>query len=235
MKTYRANTGPFAERPFYEQSEIEDMCVQELRKQNLYPAASGPIRIDRFVEKRFQLQPSYDDLPPGLLGFTVFGPKGVQEIVVSKALDAEGTAVAERRIRTTLAHEAGHGLLHAHLFALASDTKKLFGDGVSDDGTKILCRGEAEADGSPKRRSSKWWEYQANRVMGALLLPKPLVDAALAPLHVSQGKLGVPVLPEARAEEAARLLAEVFDVNPVVGRLRLKDLSTVCDSRQLTL
>src|SRR3989441_11554119 len=66
----------------------------------------------------FRSTPTYEDLDKGVLGFTQFGRTGVQAIVVARALDEDGTRPAERRIRTTLAHEAGHGLLHAHLFAL---------------------------------------------------------------------------------------------------------------------
>jgi len=101
MKTFRAKTGPFAERPFYEAAEIESICAEELQKLKLYPSDPAPIRIDRFIEKRFGIQPTYEDLPKGLLGFTRFGAKGVAEIVVAKVLDEEGTVTAERRLRST--------------------------------------------------------------------------------------------------------------------------------------
>jgi hypothetical protein len=140
MRTYRSKAGPFAEQPFYEPFEIESICVDELQKLNLYPSDPAPIRIDRFIEKRFGVAPTYEDLPHGLLGFTLFGEKGVEKIVVAKSLDDEGTRPAERRLRTTLAHEAGHGLLHAHLFVLGSRPDSLFGDGLAHDAQKILCR-----------------------------------------------------------------------------------------------
>jgi hypothetical protein len=235
MKNFRSNTGPFAEKPFFTAKEMEDTCIRELHMQGLLPSCPEPIRIDRFVEKRFGIQPLYEDLPRGLLGFTVFGPTGVEQIVVSKSFDEEGTTVAERRLRTTLAHESGHGLIHAHLFALASETIRLFGEDVSDNGTKMLCRDEAEGVGAARKGKYRWWEYQANQIMGGLLLPKPLVDKALDPLYVPQGRLGGRIIAPDRAEEAARMLAETFDVNPVVARIRLKTLSTISDPRQLTL
>jgi hypothetical protein len=140
MKTFRPKSGPFAEQPFYEPVEVERICTEALEKVNLYPADPSPIRIDRFIEKRFDVHPTYDDLPPGLLGFTKFGAKGVVEVVVAKALDTEGTLPAERRLRSTLAHEGGHGLLHAHLFAFEAPPRALFGDGLASDVPKILCR-----------------------------------------------------------------------------------------------
>src|SRR6266849_9353907 len=128
--------------------------LDELQKINLYPAVPSPVRIDRFVEKRFGVVPTYEDLPSGLLGFTRFGSKGVEEIVVAKALDHEGTQPAERRLRTTLAHEGGHGLLHAHLFVLGSRPDSLFGDGLAHDAQKILCRegGVSGVGGAPAKK-----------------------------------------------------------------------------------
>src|SRR5690348_14231911 len=118
MKTIRSKSGPFSERPHFQASEIDHICVDELRKAGLYPNSPQAIRVDRFVEKRFGVAAEYEDLPTGVLGYTRFSKNGVEAIVISPALDAEKGKVAERRIRTTLTHEAGHGLLHAYLFAL---------------------------------------------------------------------------------------------------------------------
>lgn len=238
MRTYRTNTGPFQEKPFFKPEDFERICREELEQCGLYPSDPAPIRIDRFVEKRFKIQPTYEDLPPGLLGFTLFGPKGVAAIVVTRALDEEGTRPAERRLRTTLAHESGHGLLHAHLFAFGTRPESLFGDGLAPDALKILCReGGVSGLGKPpaKRPPSRWWEFQANQGMGVLLLPKALVEKALASILVQQGVLGAMVLPGSRREQAIRLLADTFDVNPVVAKHRLERLYPAADERQLTL
>lgn len=238
MKTFRAKSGPFAEQPFYRPDEIESMCVDELQKVDLLPSEPSPIRIDRFVEKRFQVLPSYEDLPEGILGFTRFGTKGVEEIVVSKAFDEEGTRSAERRLRTTLAHEGGHGLLHAHLFVLDSRPDSLFRDGLAPDAPKILCR-DGGISGIKARGDAKqpyrWWEYQANQAMSVLLLPKFLVAKALEPVLVSQGMLGVPFLPPGKREAAIALIASTFEVNPVVAQIRLEALYPPAADRQLTL
>lgn len=237
MKTFRTKTGPFTEQPFYEPGEIESICTEELQKLNLYPSDPAPIRIDRFIEKRFGVQPMYEDLPSGLLGFTRFGPKGVAEIVVAKALDEEGTTAAERRLRTTLAHEGGHGLLHAHLFAFGTRPDSLFGDGLASDAPKILCRdgGVCGVGLAKKKPPYRWWEFQANQAMGALLLPKALVEKAVASVLVFQGVLGLPTLSSDRGEHAVRLIAETFDVNPIVARIRLDALYPAAAARQLTL
>ena len=237
MKTYRTASGPFSEQPFYETKEIEAMCTQELRKLNLYPAVPSPIRVDRFIEKRFGVQPTYEELPKGVLGLTRFGEKGVEQIVVAKALDDEGTRSAERRLRTTLAHEAGHGLLHAYLFAFASKPGSLFGDGLASDAPKILCRDVAtgDAQGAKGKPPYRWWEFQANQAMAALLLPKALVRKAIQPLLAPQGRLGLLGLPAEQRADAERLLAETFDVNPIVARIRLEGLGSPAGDGQLTL
>jgi hypothetical protein len=232
MKTLRAKTGPFTERPYYRDSEIENTCTDELRGVNLFPSTPSAIRIDRFIEKRFNVVHSYEDLGEGILGFTKFGSTGVQEIVVARALDEDRSTSANRRLRTTLAHEAGHGLFHTHLFALTAETKPLFGDFTDPKAPKILCRDEGEAS---TRYQGQWWEYQANRAIGALLMPKALVESAAQSFFSASGSLGLKAFDHARKDEAVRLLVEIFDVNPAVARIRLAQLFSVSKSPQLSL
>jgi hypothetical protein len=237
MRTYRSKSGPFAEQPFYEPAEIESICTTELQKVNLLPSGPAPVRIDRFIEKRFGIEPAYEDLPKGLLGFTRFGTSGVEEIVIARSLDEDGTRPAERRLRTTLAHEGGHGLLHAHLFAFNARPDSLFGDGLAPDAPKVLCRdgGVSGVGAAGRKPPYRWWEFQANQAMGALLLPKLLVEKALEPVLVTRGMLGRQSLPAERREGAIRLLADTFDVNPVAARIRLESLFPASAESQLTL
>lgn len=237
MKTFRGSGGPFAERPYYTNREIEDLCADELRKVDLYPEEPAPIRIERFLEKRFGVVPSYEDLPGGLLGFTRFGRNGVESIAVSRTLADEGTKAAERRISTTLGHEGGHGLLHAHLFALGVDATPLFGDDADSKAPKILCRdgGIAGVGKSQRSYDGRWWEHQANLAMSALLLPKALVDKSLQGILVARGTFGLPALEARRREEAVRLVSDVFEVNPVVARIRLAEMYAEGETGQLTL
>lgn len=221
MKPFRS--GPSSKQPYFTPSQIDQICCDELRKEGLFPGAPEPIRIDRFIEKRFRVSPQYEDLPAGVLGFTRFGKNGVQAVVISTALDAEGGKVAERRVRTTMAHEAGHGLLHAHLFALDEIPLHLF-DKDSHSGDQILCRDVLGDEQKASRYDGRWWEFQANRAMGGLLCPRPLVHEAMKPYLVSAGLLGVEVLEEKRRKESVRALADLFDVNPVVARIRVNEL-----------
>lgn len=223
MKTFRTRSGPFSERPHFEPSEIDRICDDELRKAGLYPPSPQAVRIDRFIEKRFGVSHDYQDLPEGVLGYTRFSSNGVDAVIISSALEAEQGKAAERRVRTTLAHEAGHGLLHAYLFALAEKPGHLF-DADSHTDQKILCRDVKEDEGQKRAYDGRWWEFQANRAMGGLLCPKGLVHDALKPFMRPIGSLGALILDEAKRADAVRNIAEVFDVNPVVARIRITEM-----------
>lgn len=232
MKTVRASSGPFSERPHFQPGEIDAICLEELDKAGCLPKAPGPIRIDRFIEKRFGVVPQYDDLPDGILGYTRFSKRGVDAIVVAKALDTDGDKVAERRIRTTLAHEGGHGLLHTYLFAIEDAGVSIFSS-TPRDKDKILCRDVQGENGKQSTYTGRWSEYQANRAIGSLLLPTGLIRLALEPYMVPAGLLGIPTLDGKRRGEAERDLAEIFDVNPMVMRLRIAELCPLAEGQQM--
>jgi hypothetical protein len=236
MRTYRTGRGPFAERPYFESEELERLCTEELRKVNLYPDNPEQIRIDRFVEKRFGISPEYDELPQGVLGFTKFGPKGVERVVVARDLAEASGKVSERRINTTLAHEAGHGLLHAHLFVVQETAMSMFGADYDPKSPKIMCRDVI----TPSYQKlavydGRWWEFQANQTIGALLLPRELVGKCVAPLLTGSGSFGLRLLKKENTKKAVDLLAETFNVNPAVAQIRIQQLYPEKDSGQLTL
>jgi hypothetical protein len=225
VKTYPTHSGQFARRPHFSNEEFETICSDELESVGLLPKNPEPIRIDRFIEKRFGISHEYEDLPQPFLGVTIFGERGVERILVARRLDEEGTLVSQRRARTTLAHEAGHGLLHTHLFSLDSCDPPLFGDFSDPSAPRVLCKIDlAEASGHAARYEGDWAEFQANRAMAALVLPRGLVQSATAPYLVSVGTLGRKELGRDRSDEAALALAEIFDVNPIAVRFRLEHL-----------
>ena len=238
MKMVKDRSGPFEERPFYEQKEIESISTTELRKVELLPRRPEPIRVDRFIEKRFGLVEDYDDLPAGILGYTQFGSQGAEAVIISRSLEEEHSRVAERRIRTTLAHEAGHILLHAHLFAMSHrrENYRPFSNEFDAQDRTVLCRGNYVETGgaSSSGYDGRWWEFQANQAMGALLLPKALVLNALDGLLTSEGIMGIPRLDPANRLRASGLLSITFDVNRVVAQRRLEQLFPIQEGTQLT-
>lgn len=205
-------------QPYFTRKVVDKICLSALKQVDLLPATPRPVRIDAFIEKYFKIHPTYEALPLGVLGFTEFSAGGVSAMVISSRLDDEGTEVAERRLRTTFAHEAGHGLLHTGLFDLGAKPVHLFED--DDPQPQILCRDEGETGQTGYR--GKWWELQANLAIGGLLMPVALTLDAAKPFTEEGGLLGLPVLKDKQI--AAQALAEIFDVNPVVARIRLDQL-----------
>jgi hypothetical protein len=66
-------------------------------------------------------------------------------------------------------------------------------------------------------------------------MPRRLTQAALVPYLVSTGSLGGVKLDQGRISETERALAEVFDVNPIVARIRIADLYPLAEAGQLML
>jgi hypothetical protein len=197
---------------FEDLGEIDEICLEALKKQSLLPSNPAPIRIERFVEKEFKTALRYEDLGPDNLGCTIFNSLGaVEAILVSRSLEEQNTTPARRRVRSTVAHEAGHGLLHGSLFINSPD--------LGEKQRRILCRSEDILGETPRLYRGRWWEFQANQAIGSLLLPRPLVNAFL-------DQSGTPIPTPAERGSLAKKAAAIFDVNPIVVRIRLDSLFT---------
>jgi IrrE N-terminal-like domain len=190
-----------------------------LKNQSLLALTPTPLRIERFVEKQFRTALRYEDLGPDNLGCTIFNSSGaVEAILVSRSLEEQNTTPARRRVRSTVAHEAGHGLLHGSLF---------IGDNFPDRGKnqrRILCRSEDILVETQSSYRGRWWEFQANQAMGSLLLPRPLVHAFLDQSGIRLDSSGRSSLTPSQRELLAKKAAVTFDVNPIVARIRLDSL-----------
>lgn len=221
MRTYSTHSGPFLERPYFTAKDIERICQEELRNTGYFPSNPEPVRIDQFIKKRFNITPIFEELPEGILGFTTFGKSGVASIHIASALTESASVASERRTNSTLAHEAGHGLLHAYLFDFTDQNLSLFGGSSDVKASKILCR-ENRVGPEKKLYSGQWWEHQANMVIGPLLMPRPLVMESMQPFLCQCGMLQ-DVDPLAR-KDAVRHLSETFEVNPIVATIRLNEI-----------
>jgi hypothetical protein len=232
MKEFPTKDGPYPVRLVYEIAEIDRICEDALRQSGRLPATPQPIEIDRFLEKFFEVRVVYDDIDEGAIGCTVFNRKGrVTGFLIATSIEAEGTKSGKRRARATLAHEGGHGLLHPRLFMQDIGTGSLFG-GTRDDNPRILCRDQdVTAVGAKPVYGGRWWEWQANRAIGGLLLPQKLVTAAVIGM-LNRDKI-IHVLPDNNRHEAEELVAETFDVNPAVARIRLQEMFPA--SQQISL
>lgn len=198
--------------PLFRQ-EVEEICLRELSAMNLLPETPTATRIDRFIEKRFgiEIEPwDHGSLKhPGMTLFDSGGrPVGM---LMNRELYAAADTQAERRARSTMAHEAGHAILHGQFFR----------DEPVDELSKPLRRNEPPAYVSghiPESGDANhvWMEWQANAAIGGLLLPEHLVRSALRDFLTDDERLDM-----SRFQEAVQHLVDVFDVNTSAVRVRL--------------
>jgi len=211
-------SGPFGFQLYFEDlGEIDEICLEALKRQTLLPSKPAPIRIERFVEKEFKTALRYEDLGPDNLGCIIFNPSGaVEAILVSRSLEEQNTTPARRRVRSTVAHEAGHGLLHGSLFIDSPD--------LGENQRRILCRSEDILGETQRSYRGRWWEFQANQAIGSLLLPRLLMNAFLDQSGIELDSSGNSTLSPVQRESLAKNAAVIFDVNPIVVRIRLDSL-----------
>jgi hypothetical protein len=220
MRKVPTPSGRFAFQLYFDDlGEIDEICLEALKKQSLLASTPTPVRVERFVEKQFRTALRYEDLGPDNLGCTIFNSSGaVEAILVSRSLEEQNTISGRRRVRSTVAHEAGHGLLHGSLF---------IGDNFPDRGKnqrRILCRSEDILVETQSSYRGRWWEFQANHAIGSLLLPRPLMNAFLDQSGVKLDSSGRCSLTPSQRESLAKKAAVTFDVNPIVVRIRLDSL-----------
>jgi hypothetical protein len=163
MRKVPTPLGPFPFQLYFEDlGEIDAICLDALKTQSLLPSWPAPIRIERFVEKQFKTALRYEDLGPETLGGTIFNSSGaVEAILVSRSLEEQNTIPARRRVRSTVAHEAGHGLLHGPLFAEVNfpnpqegPVGKIIDSSYADQRTFWLTPNDpTEADGGNSRQT----------------------------------------------------------------------------------
>lgn len=224
-----------AKRLFFTSGEVEKLCEEALLSVNLIPGTLSAVRVDRFLEKKFGISAEYEELPAGVLGFTRFGCDGAESVVISRTLDEDPSDQSRRRVRSTLAHEAGHILLHSSLFKRA-DVTQLSLLAAPSEKPKVLCRDEFELSATTRPAyNGKWWEYQANMVIGALLIPRNLVSQAIQPYLQYSGSMQVGRVDDRFRQQAIQSLSETFDVNPVVAKIRLDELYPSHTNSQLRI
>lgn len=176
MRKSHCSKGPFLRRPWFADREFETITAAALRAHDLMPAVPSAVNIELFTELQFGFPYRFEKMPKGVLGVMTFQESGPSEILINKTLDRPKHVQANRCCRSTLAHECGHGLLHAPLFSeLWRDYRR-----CQKRGRAFTNRFEERMENLEAGSDDlKWWEHQANRVMGALLVPRELLLAML--------------------------------------------------------
>ena len=202
---------PRGERVWYDAAEIERITADALRSGGLMPCGEMlAVDIESLIEVHLGAVVDYaGDLPDLVLGYTEFTQP--PRIVVSRRLtdlaSAPGSSLGLRgRWRATLAHEAAHILLHAHIRGVGSVTPKLTAHSIS-----------AATEATP----SDWREVQANMGMAALLMPRgAFLEEARRLLE--REAVFLPIDADGlRARRLVEVLAERFETSHEATGLRL--------------
>jgi Zn-dependent peptidase ImmA (M78 family) len=178
-------------------NEIEEIALNIIKKfQPEILDRAAPFDIEMFFECDLEqicgVEPDYRELPTGIYGYT--DSEAMESVISSELMD---DWVEKRFCRSTIAHETGHALIHVPEFKLKKAMLKSLQH--KDDVSLRLYR-DSEV---PVYKNPEW---QAWRFAGALLMPAPVIKAAIND--------GLDV----------RQLAELFQVNGAFVRSRLRAL-----------
>ena len=227
--------------------EIEDAAVGFLcRYKNKYPGELElPICVPDILDCLDDFYVEIDDLQDkygaDILG-ALFLDDDERRIVVDSSLDPETNPKMLGRYNFTVAHEAGHWVLHAPLLLAERKQPLLFDDSYSP---LILCRSSRESS-KPER------ERQADYFAGAVLMPKECVESQWRSImgEVSPGvNVADEICPQQWTQEnwpkynwmatcgIAKKFALAFSVSATAAQIRLSDLGYITLKRdnQLTL
>ncbi len=176
------DNGPFLRNEFIPDKRIVRIALEQLTACRLLPEAPGPVAVEKFCDRKWGVPEDYQALESDVMGLTSFTYKGLDRIVINTVLEADSSTTGRRRMRSTLAHEVGHAVLHEDLFVeklvFERNQGELFGEMNRHAPSAIVCR-NTDIFGAPKK--TQWWEIQANKFMAALLLPEPLFLQVVAP------------------------------------------------------
>lgn len=216
-------------RPHYTQEELDEISenavtsyLTDKHGNALFPVSTDDLAslIEVHAED-LDLYADLSQLGSDVEGVTLFNPDGKPSIRIAARLSE---AKRENRLRTTLAHELGHALLHNILF------KRCTGPGLFDDEEVEIDRVQACKEGNMLNAGqSDWMEWQAGYVSGAILMPATHVRLVIAhrfPNYIRGGLAACGDLFEAMVQE----VQSAFQVSSEAARARLLKLQVVRDA-----
>lgn len=178
MAKYSKHPGPFREYKFIPDKRIERAALNALDEAGLLPESPSPVRIEDYCYARWGFHPTFVDLGEEFLGRATFTANGIVAIEINTRLKADSSRVGRCRLRSTIAHEIGHGVLQEKMFIekIVFDQMQmsLFEDverKAKPPKATIIATRTNTIDSGPQ--PFEWWEYQANRFMAEILMPQP--------------------------------------------------------------
>lgn len=230
MKTYNTDYGIFYDRPFFLPNRLEEIAAQALEKAGLSDAEPGEIPIEDVLEECLGFGVEYSPLPEAVMGCAHFEPTGVVKIEIHESLSRSGDdPTLDRRRRSTIAHELGHGLLHTSLYKQRFEFERRQADFDSSVPQRLnhACRSGDIRDsvGSPRAGSNySWLEWQANSLIGPLLVPSRALWRHLEPWTGRRDGIRSPHLSATAREEAIESTSGIFHVSRQLASIRFEGL-----------
>ena len=245
-------TKPGPKLGFFTDRQFEDEAVLLLAEYGARhdQVTAPPIPIDEIVELYLELVLEFNDMRQLFGVDDVHGALWVNQrrVGIDQRLEPTENPAMLGRYHFTLAHEAGHWRLHRHLFQRMANQLRLLPEGI--ERPEYICR---SSDTEPI-------EYQANRFASCLLMPREMVKQAwhewhgdmtpiyLGDLKAKQGAIvtvgfqrhsgfnsGDGAGDNILLEQAARPLAETFEVSPEAMRIRLESLGLLMRKKEKML
>jgi hypothetical protein len=225
MKLQPDTASPWGKRIWIPDAEFEPtMDNLRARVEGSFTPGRG-VDVDAIMLHVYNVTPDFGDVEDAGLGRTRFEVDGSYTVLVSRVLSDEATssAVARRRLHSTLAHECAHIVFHSVLHPIHAGAN-LFEDLVEP--RAVMCRRET-IEGAPSTKAP-WWEFQANRGMSCLLLPRDLLRTFLPEALKKRELADMRAALEAnRARAVLQELMEVFDVSFEMTLYRLQELGFI--------
>jgi Zn-dependent peptidase ImmA (M78 family) len=219
------DTGPFLRNKFIPDKRIARIALEQLAACRLLPDSPGPVAVEKFCDRKWRAPEDYRSLEADVMGFTAFTYRGFDKIVINAHIEADRSQTGTRRVRSTLAHEIGHAILHEDLYVeklvFERDQGELFGEMNRRSPSAIVCR-NTDIFGTPNR--SQWWEVQANKFMAAALLPEPLfVQVVSSPLAGYDDKKATPKDRVTRLYRTIDTVSDTFNVSRDMARIAVEN------------
>jgi IrrE N-terminal-like domain len=217
------------EPQFYPLDYFEQLCERAVVEfcNDFYGQELAPLPTDvltQLLERHTSVLNLYAALDEGIEGMTtMFGNECRPQVDIAAELSRQW--FRENRLRTTLAHELAHVLLHAPLWRAQCAAAGRPGEARIAQ----ACRRETIEDHASRNERSDRIEWQARYIGGALLMPKRRLDRLVSRFLSSYSTAPVLVAGSAEAEELVERVSIGFRVSRDAARVRLRRVGVVRD------
>jgi hypothetical protein len=193
--------------PYLTALQIEQKIEQLLDVHGMTPTDKNPVLdLEKLIQGPLKaILDDYAELPAEIMGQVEFDPDCRDHVKINRDLseladsgEVETAATAQARRRSTIAHEAGHIILHRDILMPVIDQQSLFPTAAGESSDVGACvyrclksdfglrkavapRPNMRTQGGFASTAIDHMEIQANKAMAALLVPRAVFCAIALP------------------------------------------------------